>query len=289
MRRDTIFYQLFRQSPALLFDLISQPPVDADRYVFDSVEVKETAFRIDGVFIPPDRSGNIFFVEVQFQTDELLYERMLSEISIYTYRHRDLFSDWRAVAIYPSRSVEQSNLNVAIEMLASGRITPIYLDELATGAELPIGLSLMVLTTLEGDAAKVEAKRLVGQAQGSRDIISMLSTIIVYKFSNLSRDEVDAMLGIELEQTRVYQEAKAEGETIGEVRGEARGLERGRTEGEQALVLKQLTRKLGKIDARIQARVNSLEIEQIEELGEALLDFSQMNDLVAWLNSIEHS
>ena len=35
MRRDTIFYQLFRQSPTLLFELISQPPIDADRYSFD--------------------------------------------------------------------------------------------------------------------------------------------------------------------------------------------------------------------------------------------------------------
>jgi predicted transposase YdaD len=42
MRRDSIFYQLFRQSPTLLFALISQPPADADRYVFESVEVKET-------------------------------------------------------------------------------------------------------------------------------------------------------------------------------------------------------------------------------------------------------
>jgi hypothetical protein len=32
MRRDTIFYQLFRHSPNLLFDLISQPPEDADGY-----------------------------------------------------------------------------------------------------------------------------------------------------------------------------------------------------------------------------------------------------------------
>ncbi|WP_146138369.1 DUF2887 domain-containing protein [Chamaesiphon polymorphus] len=29
MRRDTIFYQLFRQSPTLLFALISQPPANA--------------------------------------------------------------------------------------------------------------------------------------------------------------------------------------------------------------------------------------------------------------------
>jgi predicted transposase YdaD len=44
MRRDSIFYQLFRQLPTLLFELIPQAPDNADRYTFDSVEVKETAF-----------------------------------------------------------------------------------------------------------------------------------------------------------------------------------------------------------------------------------------------------
>jgi predicted transposase/invertase (TIGR01784 family) len=281
MRRDTIFYQLFRQSPTLLFDLISQPPVNADRYIFESIEVKETSFRMDGVFSPPDRSGIIYFAEVQFQLDELLYERMFSEISIYVYRNRDSFADWRAVAIYPSRRMEQSNLNVAIEMLNSGRIIPIYLDELQTGGVLPIRLSLMVLTTLEGDQAKSEAICLIERAQGDRDIIDVISTIMVYKFSNLSRDEVDAMLGIELQQTRVYQEAKAEGRNEGEVIG----LERGRNEGEQALVLKLLTRKLGKIDTEIQVSVNSLTIDLLESLGEDLLDFAQMSDLLAWLDT----
>jgi predicted transposase/invertase (TIGR01784 family) len=284
MRRDTIFYQLFQQSPTLLFELLLQPPANADRYTFDSVEVKETSFRIDGVFIPPDRSGIIYFAEVQFQLDELLYERMLSEISIYTYRHRDSFSDWRAVVIYPSRSVEQSNLSIAIEMLNSSRITPIYLDKLQTGGILPIGLSLMVLTTLEGDRAKSEAICLIERAQGDRAIIDVISTIMVYKFSNLSRDEVDAMLGIELTQTRVYQEARAEGRNEGENIGEVRGLKRGRTEGEQALVLKLLTRKLGKIDAEIQSRVNSLTIDRLESLGEDLLDFTSIADLEAWFS-----
>jgi predicted transposase/invertase (TIGR01784 family) len=284
MRRDTIFYQLFRQSSSLLFDLISQPPEDADRYVFESIEVKETAFRMDGVFLPPDRFGLIYFAEVQFQLDELLYERMLSEISIYTYRNRDSFADWRAVAIYPSRQMEQSNLNAVVEMLASGRITPIYLDELGMVEELPVSTGMMVLTTLEGDDATQSAISLIQRAQGDRSIIDVISTIMVYKFSNLSRDEVDAMLGIELQQTRVYQEARAEGETIGEVRGEAKGLERGRTEGEQALVLKLLIRKLGKINPQLRSRISNLKIEQVESLGEALLDFTSIADLEAWLS-----
>jgi predicted transposase YdaD len=72
MRRDTIFYQLFQQSPTLLFELLPQPPARANEYVFEAIEVKETAFRMDGVFVPPDRSGIIYFCEVQFQKDEIL-------------------------------------------------------------------------------------------------------------------------------------------------------------------------------------------------------------------------
>jgi predicted transposase/invertase (TIGR01784 family) len=284
MRRDSIFYQLFRQSPALLFELISLPPEDAQQYIFESIEVKETAFRIDGVFIPPNRFGIVYLCEVQFQLDELLYERMLSEIAIYTYRNRERFADWRAVVVYPSRSMEQSRTEMVRELLVSGRIQRVYLDELGIVEELPIGLGLMVLTTLEGNDAMTQAKGLIERSSDRADIINLISTIMVYKFSNLTRDEVNAMLGIELQQTRVYQEAKAEGESIGEVRGEARGLERGRAEEGQALVLKQLTRKLGTIEPQLRLQINNLNIDRLESLGEALLDFTSITDLEAWLN-----
>jgi predicted transposase/invertase (TIGR01784 family) len=275
MRRDTIFYQLFLQSPTLLFDLIPNRPENADEYVFDSIEVKETSFRIDGVFIPPDRFGIIYFCEVQFQLDELLYERILSEISIYAYRHRDLFFDWQAVVIYPSRSIEQSRLELVREFLSSGRIMPIYLDELGTSTELPIGLGLMVLTTLEGDAAKTEARRLIALAEGSRAIIEIVSTIIVYKFTNLTRDEVDAMLEITLQQTRVYQDAKAEGELIGEAKGEAKG--------EARMILRLLNRRLGSVPDRLSAQIQQLTVPQLEDFGEALLDLTNLAEVEMWL------
>jgi predicted transposase/invertase (TIGR01784 family) len=268
MRRDSIFYQLFRQYPALLFELLSQPPDRASEYIFEAVEVKETAFRMDGVFLPPDRSGIVYLCEVQFQLDELLYERMLSEIGIYVYRNRERFSDWQAVVIYPSRSTEQSRTEMVREMLASGRIRRVYLDELGTVEELPTGLGLMVLTTLEGEKATSEARGLIDRAQGSRDIIDLVSTIIVYKFSNLSRDEVDAMLGIELEQTRVYREAEQQGEL----------------KGQQELVLRQLNRRVGNVSIDLESRIKALPLVQLEELGEALLDFNQLSDLVAWLD-----
>jgi predicted transposase/invertase (TIGR01784 family) len=272
MRRDTIFYQLFRQSPTLLFELLSQLPERASEYTFEAIEVKETSFRMDGVFLPPNSFGIVFFCEVQFQLDELLYERMLSEISIYTYRNRERFTNWQAVVIYPTRSTEQSRTEMVQEMLASGRIVRVYLDELGAMDVLPTGLGLMVLTTLEGDRATAEARGLIDRAQGNRSIIDLVSTIIVYKFSNLSRDEVDVMLGIDLEQTRVYREAEEKGNV------------KGRQEEAQGLILRQLNRQVGNVSIEIESLVKTLPLAQLEELGEALLDFSSIADLESWLN-----
>lgn len=109
MRRDSIFYALFQQSPALLFDLLENPPPNAQDYRFDSVVVKEPKFEIDGVFLPPetDNPGVVYFCEVQFQKDEQLYERLFGESFLYFYRNRDRFCDWQTVVIYPTRSTEK--------------------------------------------------------------------------------------------------------------------------------------------------------------------------------------
>jgi predicted transposase YdaD len=39
-------------------------------------------------------------------------------------------------------------------------------------------------------------------------IIEVVNMIISYKFTNLSRKEIDAMLGTKFEETRVFQEAQ---------------------------------------------------------------------------------
>jgi predicted transposase YdaD len=62
----------------------------------------------------------------------------------------------------------------------------------------------MVTTTLEGEEAVASAKSVIEQHPQDRAIIDLASTIILYKFANLSRAEVEAMLAIELQQTRVY-------------------------------------------------------------------------------------
>jgi predicted transposase/invertase (TIGR01784 family) len=57
-------------------------------------------------------------------------------------------------------------------------------------------------------------------ATQQRDMIQLIETIIVYKFTKKSRKEIEAMLGLgDLRQTRVYQEALEEGELKGEIKG----------------------------------------------------------------------
>ena len=64
------------------------------------------------------------------------------------------------------------------------------------------------------------------------------------------------------------------------------GLEQGLTR-EKELVLRQLKRKLGQIAPVLESQIKALNIETVESLGEALLDFNSENDLKAWLDSLQ--
>lgn len=68
-------------------------------------------------------------------------------------------------------------------------------------------------TTLPDQARNLidRVQREVISPSEKQAIIEVITTIAVYKFSKLSREEVEAMLGLSLEDTRVYQEAKEEG------------------------------------------------------------------------------
>ena len=279
MRRDSIFYKLFQQFPPLLFQLLPSPPQNADTYRFDSVAVKEPKFEIDGVFLPSESDGVVYFCEVQFQKDEQLYERVFSESFLYFYRNRDRFSDWQAVVIYPSRSTEQSQIHPYEDLLNGDRVHRIYLSELGDIRQLPIWVSLMVLTTVDERQAPAEARYLLQRNSSeqplSRAIIEMVTTIMVYKFEDLSQKEVEIMLGITLQETRVYREIKAE--------GIQQGREQGREQEAINLIVRQLTKRFGDGSGEIRSTISGLPLVVLEDLSEALLDFRNLADLQIWL------
>jgi predicted transposase YdaD len=99
-----------------------------------------------------------------------------------------------------------------------------------------------------------QAKQLIRKIQtqttepfGKQDIIELITTITVYKFTHLSRQEVETMIGISLEETRVYQEAKADGKAEGIAEGQAKGKAEGQLEEGRSLILRQLSRRVGEL------------------------------------------
>ncbi|BAT56328.1 hypothetical protein NOS3756_53320 [Nostoc sp. NIES-3756] len=91
-----------------------------------------------------------------------------------------------------------------------------------------------------------------------------------------------------MRESVIYQEILAEGEQIGEQRGEQRGLQIGEQRGlqrERSLILRQLQKRVGELPQDVSDRLETLSLEQLENLGEALLDFTSLADLLLWLNA----
>jgi len=70
-----------------------------------------------------------------------------------------------------------------------------------------------------------------------------------------------------MKESVIYQEIKGEG----------------RQEEAINLLLRQLNRRIGGISAELSANIQSLSLENLENLGEALLDFKTETDLISWL------
>jgi len=69
------------------------------------------------------------------------------------------------------------------------------------------------------------------------------------------------------------------------IKGMQEGRQEGIIEGQTALILRQLPRRTGEIPPEIQTRIQQLSLEQLEDLGEVLLDFTSQEDWIAWLES----
>jgi predicted transposase/invertase (TIGR01784 family) len=90
-----------------------------------------------------------------------------------------------------------------------------------------------------------------------------------------------------VKESVTYQDILQKGVQQGLQAGRQEGLQAGRQEGLQReldLVIRQLQRRFGPLEPIAEAQVRSLPIDQLESLGEALLDFTQPDDLVDWLD-----
>ncbi|MEG4967166.1 Rpn family recombination-promoting nuclease/putative transposase [Microcoleus sp. B6-A1] len=78
----------------------------------------------------------------------------------------------------------------------------------------------------------------------------------------------------------IYQEIREDGL----LEGRQLGLLEGRKDEALSFLTRQLTRRIGAIAPETREQIQTLSVEELEDLGEALLDFSEASDLTNWLN-----
>jgi predicted transposase/invertase (TIGR01784 family) len=214
-------------------------------------------------------------VEVQFQKDPHFYHRFFAEIGLFLAQYPKT-EDWQAVVLFPNRKVETEQTHLHRAQLNSDQVHRVYLNELKDNEALGVGLIQLILATPKKAIAQAQMLLSRARSQGQtnpkiEEIIKLIETIVVDKFPQLSREEIERMFGLsELRQTKVYQEALQE--------GEQKGLDH-----ERSLILRLLERRVGKVSQSVKSQILSLSFTELDSLGEALLDFSAPSDLKDWL------
>jgi predicted transposase/invertase (TIGR01784 family) len=260
-------------------ELLGEDPASIASYQFTSVEVKEKAFRFDGIFLPQSEDKTIWFVEVQFQKVNEFYSQLFSEIFLFLQQYRPV-QDWRVLVLFPDRQTEPALSRHYREL--QGRVRAIYLNELEAGTSVILGLVKLVVTP-ETEVIKA-AQALVAMGQGVDGLLEFVETILVYKLKTLSREKIERMFTLgDLRQTKVYQEAKQEGHQEGWKEGWKEGWhageQRGRTIALRETLYRQIARKFGGVPDSISTKLEQLSLEQLGVVAEAIIDVASLEEL----------
>jgi predicted transposase/invertase (TIGR01784 family) len=280
MKTDKWFYELFLSQPGMLAELM--PGIEENwEFIYNAPVVKEKEFRLDGVFTPVSNNPMIpmVFAEAQMQSDSGFYGRYFSQLFVYINQYT-VKQDWRGLLILRDRS-QGLGWEVPYTELLERRVTQLYLSDLRDQQELTPNLMLLQLLVTEKDKSAVIGRKLLQEADTRGEFqrrLSLIETILANKFPELTKEVIMNMLELEtvdITQSRFYQEIIVE--------GLQEGRQKGLQEGEANLVIRQLRRRLGELPESQCSQIKSFPVSQLEDLGEALLDFQGIDDLDDWL------
>ena len=282
MKTDKLFYRIFLNQPSLLAELIPGLPVDC-KFDYTAPVIKEQEFRLDGVLTPLSKDPKLplVFLEAQMQADPDFYGRYFAEIYLYLKQYK---SDrpWRGLLILKSRKHYLGSEN-PYQFQLDSQVHRLYLQDLLNESSLSPNLALLQLIVLPKAKTPQAAQDLLKKVKtesGFRQQLDLIEAILINKFPQLSLEEILKMLDLktaDITQTRFYQDVFQQGKQQGEQEGEQKG--------EVSLILRLLTRRFGEIQLPIKQQIQSLSISQLELLGESLLDFTELQDLMNWLEN----
>ena len=242
----------------------------------DLTEVKPSELSLE-----PIRADSVIFLEseelilhIEFQTDpkEDVPYRML-DYAVRLYRHypeKDIYQ----VVIYLRKS--QSPLvrqNYYQRGKTNHQFEVIRLWEMPSEPLLrsPGLFPFAILAQTENrDNLLRQIAQEIDKIRDSRQQSNVAASTAILAGLLLNKDIIQRLLKKDImQESIIYQEIKAEG----------------LQEGEAKLVLRQLNRRIGSISSKLSRKIQSLSVEQLENLGEDLLDFESRQDLEQWLEN----
>lgn len=129
-----------------------------------------------------------------------------------------------------------------------------------------------LLSQVAANVAKIEDRETKQEIAAYAEILAGL---------RFEKDFIRQLLSEDIMQESViYQDILRKGEE----RGEERGEKRGEVKGKRNTLIRQLNRRFGEIDSLLVDQIQILTVEKLDDLAEELLDFSEIADLITWLN-----
>ncbi len=278
MKTDPLFYELFQTRPQIFFEIAQILPLCP--YRFESVTVKSTEKRIDGVLYPTIADQPIYFVEVQASPDEQMYWRTSRETSTFFEQRPSLKdTEWYAYVIWLYGEDDGGFKKTHIyDEQKKQRIFSVHLIDILK--KLPNNsLALNVLRPLIVDTEEEVRQNIttwveqIHQAdlspQAEQRLLMVMSQLIEEKFRILSYKELCEMLRLTpFRETTSYKEA----------------LQEDRIE----LLIKLMKRKyhfarstLVKLDVRLR----QLTLKDLEDLFMEIVDMVSLREINAWVNA----
>jgi predicted transposase/invertase (TIGR01784 family) len=175
-------------------------------------------------------------------------------------------NDWKAVALFADRAIAPQKLTIfQQELIANNRLLPIYLNELQNPDSVAIAI-IQLITCPDKDAPQIIEN--LKQQKLDADIIKLVETVLLAKFKDLSREEIEAMFLLsDLKDTRVYKDALQEGLKKGLRRGLRKGLQKGLRKGKKDVDTIAVNLLKAGMDIQQVSAVTGLTIEQVSLLG----------------------
>lgn len=140
-------------------------------------------------------------------------------------------------------------------------------------------MSKMAMEAQERPRVKLECLRLLATLKLDRARMQLISGFID-TYLKLTEKEMESF------QSQVKNVSEEEKKKLMQIVTSwmEEGIQQGLIEEALKMVVRQLNHQVGKIDAETRARIKALELSQLENLGVALLDFSETEDLTRWLD-----